>query len=115
MIREFDYYGGGSEKDKETAADNLWKMDEIVKKHRISWTVREAILDEMLDEFYAGNSGFDDLLVDVAESFCKKKEEKKYLADALAKGGFDYYRGYAVQLYRAIGDEDAFCRPDWII
>lgn len=108
VIREFNYYGGGPEEDEETAADNLWKMDEIVKKHRISWTVREAILDEMLDEFYAGNSGFDDLLVDVAESFCKKKEEKRYLADALAKGGSDYYRGYAVQLYRAIGDEDAF-------
>ncbi len=108
VIHEFNCYGGGPEDDEETAADNLWKMDEIVKKHKISWTVRETILDEMLDEFYVGNSGFDDLLIDVAESFCKKKEEKRYLADALAKGDSNYYRGYAVQLYHAIGDEDAF-------
>lgn len=93
VISEFNAYGGGSYSDEEDAADDLWKMDEIVKKQNISWDVRVRILDEMLEQFYVGNSGFDDMLIDIATSFCKTKEEKRYLADALAGGGNDYYRG----------------------
>lgn len=57
----------------------------------------------MLEEFNIGNSGFDDLLIDIASSLCKTKEEKRYLADALAGGKNDYYRGYAANIYKSIG------------
>lgn len=83
IISEFNQYGGGSESDEEEAVDALWQMDKIVKENEISWDIRVAILNEILAEFYEGNSGFDDLLIDVAESFCKEKEEMRYLADAL--------------------------------
>lgn len=57
----------------------------------------------MLEEFNIGNSGYDDLLIDIAFSLCKTKEEKRYLADALAGGKNDYYRGYAANIYKNIG------------
>lgn len=108
IISEFNLYGGGSDSDEEEATDALWQMDEIVKKQDVSWNIRVAILDEMLTEFFAGNSGFDDLLIDVAESFCKTKDEKRYLADALKEGSNDYYRNYSAMIYREIGDEKGF-------
>lgn len=110
VISEFNEYGGGPYYDEENAADNLWRMDEIVKKQDISWEVRASILDEMLVEFNIGNSGFDDLLIDIASSFCKKKEEKRYLADALASGKNDYYREYAAAIYKNIGDNEQFIK-----
>ena len=100
VIQMFNEYGGGPESDEGDACDHLWKMDEIVKSHDISWEKRVVILDEMLEEFFAGNSGFDDILIQVAESFCLKNEEKRYLADALSGGCSGYYRGYAAQIYR---------------
>lgn len=75
-------------------------MDEIIKKQEISWNIRVAILDEMLKEFFVGNSGFDDLLIDVANSFCKTKDEKRYLADALKEGSNEYYRNYSAMIYK---------------
>lgn len=110
VISEFNEYGGGPYSDEEDAVDNLWRMEEIVKKQNISWDVRVSVLDEMLEQFYIGNSGFDDMLIDIAASFCKTKEEKRYLADALAGGNNDYYRGYAAQIYKNIGDNKQFLK-----
>ena len=86
VISEFNEYGGGPESDEEEACDHLWRMDELVKEHDIDWEDRVEILDEMLEEFYEGNSGFDDILIDVASSFCKSEQEQRYLADKLASG-----------------------------
>lgn len=110
VIRQFNDYGGGPEEDDEYASDNLWKMDEIVNKNDISWKVRAAILDEMLEEFNIGNSGFDDLLIDVASSFCISEQEKRYLADKLADGNSDYYRNYAADIYQELGDDEQFLK-----
>ncbi len=108
IISEFNAYGGGPEFQEEEACDNLWKMDEIVQEHDISWESRGSILDEMLEEFNIGNSGFDDILIDVASSFCKSREEKIYFADALAKGNNSYYRDYAAHIYQELGDDEQF-------
>lgn len=108
VIQEFNEYGGGPEYDEEDAYGQLRKMDEIVNSHDISWEKRVSILDGMLEEFYVGNSGFDDILMDVADSFCKSNEEKRYLADALAKGGSGYYKGVAASIYQSIGDHEHY-------
>lgn len=110
IISEFNMYGGGPDSDEEEAANKLYKMEKIVQEHEISWDVRAAILDEMLDEFYIGNSGFDDLLIDIAESLCTEKAEIKYLADALAQCGNNYYRNYAAHLYQEVGDDKQFLK-----
>ena len=108
VISEFNAYGGGPDSDEDDAVDYLWRIESHVKKQKVSWDVRVRILDEMLEEFNIGNSGFDDLLIDIASSLCKTKEEKMYLADALAGGNNDYYRGYAADLYKSIGDNEKF-------
>ena len=108
IISEFNTYGGGPDSDEDDAVDYLWRIESHVKKQKVSWNVRVRILDEMLEEFNIGNSGFNDLLIDIASSLCKTKEEKMYLADALADGNNDYYRGYAAEIYKSIGDNEKF-------
>ena len=108
VISEFNEYGGGPESDEEEACDHLWRMDELVKEHDIDWEDRVEILDEMLEEFYEGNSGFDDILIDVASSFCKSEQEQRYLADKLASGYSGYYRDYSAHIYKNLGDEEQF-------
>ena len=111
IISDFNEYGGGPERNEDKACDNLWKMDGLIKDNDILWDIRSKILDEMLEEFYEGNSGFDDILIEVAESFCKNKEEKRYLADELSKGG-GYYGKYAADLYLQIGDEEQYLKTE---
>lgn len=108
IISEFNAYGGGPESDEADAADDLWKIESLVKKYDIAWEVRVRILDEMMEEFNIGNSGFDDLLIDIAASLCKTKEEKRYFADILSNGNSNYYKGYAARIYKSIGDNDDF-------
>lgn len=108
VISEFNMYGGGFYSDEDEAADAMRKIDEIVSVHDISWEVRVAILDEMMEEFNIGNSGFDDMLIDIASAFCQTDEEKRYLADVLADGTNDYYKGYAANIYKSIGDDEKF-------
>lgn len=99
---------GGAYSDEDEAADAMWKMNEIVTKYDISWEVRVAILDEMMEEFNIGNSGFEDMLIDIASVFCQTDEEKRYLADALVDGTDEYYKGYAANIYKSIGDDEKF-------
>lgn len=110
IISEFNEYGGGPDSDESDACDCLWRMDEMVNNYDISWEIRVAILDEMLEEFNIGNSGFEDILIDVASSFCKNAEERRYLADVLSKGHSSYYKNYAAQIYQSIGDNDHFLK-----
>lgn len=108
VISEFNEYGGGPESDEDDAYSNLREMDRIVQEHRLSWESRREILDEMLEEFYVGNSGFDDILIEVADSFCSSDEERRYLAEQMAKGGSGYYKDYAANIFKSIGDEERF-------
>lgn len=110
IIDQFNAYGGGPRREEKEACDNLWKMDELVKEHDIPWDTRVEILDEMLEQFRIGNSGFDDLLIDVASTFCKSKEEQRYLADQLSTGSRGYYADYAARIYESIGDEEQFLK-----
>lgn len=108
IISEFNQYGGGPDSEDEQACDNLWKMEKIVTTYDISWEQRREILDGMLEELNIGNSGFDDILIEVSEAFCQNEEETRYLADVLTKGNSSYYKNYAARLYQSIGDEDQF-------
>lgn len=110
IISEFNEYGGGPESEEEQACGNLWKIDEIVTEYDISWELRKVILDETLEELNIGNSGFDDILMEVAESLCQNEEENRYLADVLARGRDSYYKGYAATIYKSIGDDEQFLK-----
>ncbi len=110
IIAQFNEYGGGPDYEEEEAGDNLWKMDGLVEQYDIPWDTRVEILDGMLEQYRLGNSGFDDQLIDVASTFCKSKDEKRYLAQQLSAGSSNYYSKYAARIYKSIGDDEQFLK-----
>lgn len=108
IIAEFDCYGGGSEREEETACKELDKMVELLKAHEVSWAARREVLDEMLSFVASDNSGFTDCLVDTALDMCATREEKLYLADFLEQKGNDYYQKVASKIYRECGEDTKF-------
>lgn len=106
IIDDANMYGGTYNEDD--AYDALDKIDELAKKNKISWECRRDIVDSMLEQFYIGNSGFDDTLIDTCEILCQSKEEKLYLADKISESSSDYYRKYAAGIYLKYGKDEIF-------
>ena len=106
IIDDANMYGGTYNEDD--AYDALDKIDELAKKNKISWECRRDIVDRMLEQFYIGNSGFDDTLIDTCEILCQSKEEKLYLADKISESSSDYYRKYAAGIYLKYGKDETF-------
>ena len=106
IIDDANMYGGTYNEDD--AYDALDKIDELAKKNKISWECRRDIVDGMLEQFYIGNSGFDDTLIDTCEILCQSKEEKLYLADKISESSSDYYRKYAAGIYLKYGKDETF-------
>ena len=106
IIDDANMYGGTYNEDD--VYDALDKIDELAKKNKISWECRRDIVDSMLEQFYIGNSGFDDTLIDTCEILCQSKEEKLYLADKISESSSDYYRKYAAGIYLKYGKDEIF-------
>lgn len=76
IIDEFNEYGGGPEEEEEIASDELEKMMELLETEEIPWEPRKELLEEVLEYIPMDNSGFYDMLTDVADAMCRTKEEK---------------------------------------
>lgn len=107
IISEANQYGGTYNEDD--AYSELSMIDTLCNETKTDWNFRQPIVDKMLEQFYIGNSGFDDALVDSCMVLCQSKDEKVYLATALSKGG-DYYAGVAAKMFLDYGKEDEYLR-----
>ena len=70
IIDEFNEYGGGPEEEEEIACDELEKMTELLETEEIPWEPRKELLEEGLDFIRMDNSGFSDMLTDLADAMC---------------------------------------------
>lgn len=110
IIDEANEYGGTSYKKEDEAYDALNEIYELAKKNETPWQFRQRIVDDMMEQFCIGNSGFEDALIDDCMELCRTKEEKLYLADALTKAGNGYYTKVAANLYLKYGEDDTFVK-----
>ena len=106
IIKEANEYGGSPKEDK--GYKTLSKIEDLLSEHEFQWEVRQPIVDEMLEEVYEDNSGFEDTLVEMCELLCQTKEEKLYLAEKLKKSSSSYYRKYAASMFEEYGMESEF-------
>lgn len=70
---------------------------EILETEEIPWEPRKELLEEVLDFIRMDNSGFSDMLTDVADAMCRTREEKVYLADSLSQSK-GYYGNWASEI-----------------
>lgn len=107
IISESNEYGGTYKEDD--AYNALSMINDLCKETKTDWEFRQSIVDEMLEQFYIGNSGFDDALVDSCRLLCQSDDEKLYLAAALSKSG-GYYASVAAKMFLDYGKDDEYLR-----
>lgn len=98
-VEMFNTCGGGPKSDEDDVREELENMKELLGQGQISWDIRKAVLDELLEEVASDNSGLTDVLVELAMRMCVTREEKLYLADFLADYGNPFYKNYASGIY----------------
>ena len=76
VIEEANEFGGTYENREDDAYDALERMETLIKKFKFTWDFRKPIVDEMLEQIFEGNSGFEDMLMDHCEMLCKTRDEK---------------------------------------
>lgn len=100
IISEFNCYGGGPDEDKEEAYEWLEKISDLIKEDIITPEAKYKFMDAAFVEYDAGNSGFDDDLMDLLFELCKEKEEWEYLVKKLNNRPSDGRKKLVMSIYK---------------
>jgi len=106
IIDEFNQYGGGSDYEENEAYAYLESLEGLIPM--LSWKRRQKIMDDMLVQYFRGNSGFDDILTDTCFKLCKEHEEWLYLAEQLIERGGNWDKRLVMNIYKIIGADEKF-------
>ena len=83
IISEFNTLGGGPEEEESDAYGWLEEISQLIGQGKVGHAARMEVLDEALQEYFMGNSGFDDGLTDLCLELCQTAEEWDYYAGQL--------------------------------
>lgn len=109
IISEFNKYGGGPFEDEERAYDWLYKISDLVEEGNVSTAAKIEFLDLAFEEYDAGNSGFDDGLMDIFFDICQTPEEWKYLVKKLEKHPSDWRKELVIRIQKDhLHDDEAY-------
>ena len=100
IISEFNCYGGGPEEEEEEAYEWLEKISGLIRENKITPEAKHRFMDEAFIEYDAGNSGFDDSLMDLFFELCKEKDEWEFLVQKLNRGKSDWGKKLVMEIYR---------------
>jgi len=100
IISEFNCYGGGPDEDEEEAYEWLEKIMNLVNEDKITPEAKRELMGATFVEYDAGNSGFDDALMDLFFGLCKEKEEWEYLVEKLNKRPSEWRKKLVMSIYK---------------
>lgn len=80
-VMVFNEYGGGDYREEDDAIFLLWELSKMGKEKNISWNARKMVMDSMMEQYAIGNSGFEDMLYEIASGFCNTEEEIEYFEE----------------------------------
>jgi hypothetical protein len=83
IISKFNEYGGGPNEDEEEAYGWLDKVQQLAEKGDLPSEIRMGLADDVLEEYFPRNSGFDDALMDIVFALCREKDDWIYLIKRL--------------------------------
>jgi hypothetical protein len=107
IISDFNSYGGGPEEEEEEAYEWLEKISNLISEDKITSGAKQKFIDEAFVEYDAGNSGFDDGLMDLFFEICKEKEEWEYLVKKLNHKSSDWRKKLVMSIYKDHLNDDS--------
>ncbi|OLN28239.1 hypothetical protein [Desulfosporosinus metallidurans] len=100
IISEFNCYGGGPEEEEEEVYEWLEKISVLIKEDNITPEAKRRFMEAAFVEYDAGNSGFDDGLMDLFFELCKEKDEWEFLVQKLNRRQSDWRKKLVMRIYR---------------
>ena len=90
IISRFNELGGGPEEEEQEAYEWLEKVEKLADEGHITADVRLGLIEDILEEYFEGNSGFDDALTGLAFSLCREPAEWHALVGMLREHPSDW-------------------------
>lgn len=115
IVSEFNEYGGGPD-DKEYHCYELMEdLENLLNEKPVPSREREEIISFCSKYIQAGNSGFDDSLLELAFTAASDEKHWKLLIRGLESlvepEGYSYYRNIILNIYREqLGDEETYLK-----
>lgn len=100
IISKFNEFGGGPEDEEEIVYDNLPKIVKLFNNEKLDKETKKEFINNCFEQYYYGNSGFEDLLRDSIFEVCNTKEEWLFVIDKLNKSSSDYDNECIIGIYR---------------
>ena len=100
VISQFNCYGGGPEEEEEDAYEWLEMISDLISENEITPEVKYKFMDDVFIEYDAGNSGFDDKLLELVYDICSEKEDWEYLIKKLNKDPSNWKKGHVINIYK---------------
>lgn len=111
IITEFNRLGGGPDDKEDEAYDYLDSISDLVKEEEISTSAKLEFLDEAFEEYEAGNSGFEDRLMEIFFEICQTREEWEYLLEKLEKTPSKWDKERAMKIRKdKLHDDEAYLK-----
>ena len=115
IVFEFNEYGGGPDDEEYHCYELMEDLEKLLKEKPVPSSEREEIISFCSKYIQAGNSGFDDSLLELA--FTAAGEEKHWkllirgLESLVEPEGYSYYRDIILNIYREqLGDEETYLK-----
>lgn len=110
-ISQFNEYGGGPEEEEDECYEHLDEIEELAEKGKISTDTKFDFMDELFEEYNVGNSGFEDKMMDICFTLCKRKEEWKYLVKKLREQPTEWRKDLIMKIQKKhLQDDEAYLK-----
>ena len=93
--------------------DALYELETLVKiakKNKLSWSVRQPIVDKLVARIFENDCGGNAEFLECAENLCWNKEETCRLAEKLCASSQGEFLRSAARLYQKCGEEKLFVK-----
>ena len=118
LINELDetvfYYEYEISPTEDNLFSQLEEIMEIINQNEISWETKKKILLEVLNYIFSEHSEYYDCcnleewFMNLVETLCQTKEEKRYLVDYIIENGVSGYSEWIASIYREIGEDEKY-------
>ena len=100
IISKFNEYGGGPEDEEEIVDDNLSGIVDLFTNNKLDKKTKIDFINGCFEQYYYGNSGFEDLLRDSIFEVCTTKEDWLFVIEKLKKSLSNYDAECIMKIYK---------------
>jgi len=100
IISKFNEYGGGPEDEEEIVYGNLSRIVDLFKNNKLDKNTKIDFINGCFEQYYYGNSGFEDLLRDSIFDVCTTKEDWLFVIEKLKKSLSNYDAECVMNIYK---------------